>query len=255
MGKKYFVWSFDDGLEQDKKIIEILKKYEMGATFNLNSGMTGTRNVIGRIKDYGMYVRPETEISAKKFHFLKYVQSYRIPDNEIKDVYHGYEVASHSEKHENLIKITPQQATDSIINDVARLSELTGGSVQGFAYPFGARNDKVEKIVEKQGFVYARTIKVSDSFRITNNLMQFPITAWHISKNVFTKLEQFFSSNDEEPQIFLMFAHGYEFDFDTQESSWKKFEKICDMVRGHENIVCCSTIEAINSIRSEKKLN
>ena len=27
MGKKYFAWSFDDGLEQDKKIIEILKEY------------------------------------------------------------------------------------------------------------------------------------------------------------------------------------------------------------------------------------
>ena len=24
MGKKYFVWSFDDGLEQDKKIVENL---------------------------------------------------------------------------------------------------------------------------------------------------------------------------------------------------------------------------------------
>lgn len=27
MGKKYFAWSFDDGLEQDKKIIEILREY------------------------------------------------------------------------------------------------------------------------------------------------------------------------------------------------------------------------------------
>ena len=31
MYRKYFVWSFDDGLEQDKKIIEILKKYNMGS--------------------------------------------------------------------------------------------------------------------------------------------------------------------------------------------------------------------------------
>lgn len=36
MGRKYFVWSFDDGLEQDKKIVEILRSFNMGATFNLN---------------------------------------------------------------------------------------------------------------------------------------------------------------------------------------------------------------------------
>ena len=53
MAKKYFSWSFDDGLEQDKKITAILRKYGMGATFNLNSGLFGVRKYIGRISNLG----------------------------------------------------------------------------------------------------------------------------------------------------------------------------------------------------------
>ena len=35
-------YDFDDGIEQDKKIISILKEYGIrGCTFNLNSGLMG----------------------------------------------------------------------------------------------------------------------------------------------------------------------------------------------------------------------
>ena len=37
MGKKYFTLSFDDGLEQDKRIIALMKQYGLKGTFNLNS--------------------------------------------------------------------------------------------------------------------------------------------------------------------------------------------------------------------------
>ena len=54
MANKYFSWSFDDGLEQDKRIIQILKKYGIGATFHLNSGLFGVRRYISRIGNLGM---------------------------------------------------------------------------------------------------------------------------------------------------------------------------------------------------------
>ena len=43
MGKKYFTLSFDDGLEQDKRVLDLMKKYGLKGTFNLNSGMFGPR--------------------------------------------------------------------------------------------------------------------------------------------------------------------------------------------------------------------
>ena len=34
MGKKYFTLSFDDGLEQDKRVIRLMRQYGLKGTFN-----------------------------------------------------------------------------------------------------------------------------------------------------------------------------------------------------------------------------
>ena len=44
--------------------------------------------------------------------------------------------------------------------------------------------------------------------------------------------------------FFLMFAHGYEFDFGTKESNWEKFEAICALVSGKPDVICCSIGDA-----------
>ncbi len=73
-----------------------------------------------------------------------------------------------------------------------------------------------------------------------------PITGWHLEKDIMVKLEQFINARDEEKDLFfLMFAHGYEFDFNTSDSNWEKFKAICDKVAGREDIICCSAAEAI----------
>ena len=79
MGKKYFAWSFDDGLQQDKKIIEILKEYGLGATFHLNSGLFGDKTYEGRIGNLGMTEMPAAKYEAKARHLLPYVPHFRIP--------------------------------------------------------------------------------------------------------------------------------------------------------------------------------
>ena len=38
---KIFTLSFDDGVKQDKKLIEILDRYNIKCTFNINYGLLG----------------------------------------------------------------------------------------------------------------------------------------------------------------------------------------------------------------------
>ena len=52
MGKKYFTLSFDDGLEQDKRVIRLMRQYGFKGTFNLNAGLLGTR---GEVKGLGTF--------------------------------------------------------------------------------------------------------------------------------------------------------------------------------------------------------
>lgn len=72
---KYLTFSFDDGVLQDKRLISILDKYGLKATFNINSSLLGLK---GGWEEDG-----------------KYVNHTKIPPYEIKDVYRNHEIAVH----------------------------------------------------------------------------------------------------------------------------------------------------------------
>ena len=43
---KAITFSYDDGLMQDIRMIEIFNKYNLKGTFNLNSGLLGNRDML-----------------------------------------------------------------------------------------------------------------------------------------------------------------------------------------------------------------
>ena len=248
MGKKYFVWSFDDGLEQDKKIVEILRGFNMGATFNLNSGLYGKQQMIGRIGTLGCKEIPMEEFRKQRHHLLKYVPHCRIPEDEVCQVYEGFEIASHTVSHKNLTKLTEAEIRDEITQDVRRLSQKFSRNVTGFAYPFGASNDTVKKVLQDCGITYARTVGAVKNYAFPADSMDLHISCWHISSKAMEKLDAFLGApQQEEDMLFVMFAHGYEFDFGMKESSWEKFKRICDRVASDDEIICCSTADAFAS--------
>lgn len=245
VGKKYFCWNIDDGLEQDKKIIKILKEYGMGATFNLNSGLLGQREMIGRIGDWGIRNVP-LDRYRKSLSILKYGKAYRIPEDEVKEVYAGFEIAGHGYRHENLKKVSEEMAQESVNADVNALSDLFDTKIIGFAYPYGAYTESTEKYLKKAGIQYARTVDKTMGFQKPADLMHIPITDWHINGDAIEHIQAFLNADvGKDDLFFLMFAHGYEFDFGTKNSNWEKFRQICDMVSSCEDVICCSTAEAL----------
>ena len=245
MYKKYFAWSFDDGLEQDKRIIKILKRYGMGATFHLNSGLLGEKNYIGRIGNLGMHEVSSEEYEAKKHHLLPSVPHFRIPEDELKEVYAGFEIASHTISHVNLARCSEEERLHQIKDDAADLSELFGQEVTGFAFPYGAGAKESRNALEQAGIRYARLVMSSPTFRFPDDPLAMPMTCWHISPKALQLIDQFIQKEPEEDDLFfLMFAHGYEFDFGTKESSWTKFDQICRTVSAQKDIICCSIGDA-----------
>lgn len=82
-------------------------------------------------------------------------------------------------------------------------------------------------------------------YRFPEDPLAMLISCWHISSKTFERLDTFFNVDTEyEDAFFLMFAHGYECDFGTRESSWDKFRRICETVAGHDDVVVCSIGEA-----------
>lgn len=217
-GTKAVTFSYDDGITQDIRLIEILNKYGLKCTFNLNSELLGQS---GQLDRNG-----------------KIVTHNKIAPEDVKYVYEGHEVAVHTLTHPNLVLIdNDDEIVRQVEQDRLNLSELCGYEVKGMAYPCGGTNTngRVQEIIRnKTGIKYARTIISNAEFSKQENLLAFNPTAYHIYiDKLFELAKQFLESEDTKPMIFYIWGHGYEFDaYDT----WDDFEEFCKLICGHNDV-------------------
>ena len=219
MPRKYFVWSFDDGVVQDRRIVRILREYGLGATFHLNSGLFGAKTFIGH---------PPT------------VPHERLTAAEAVELYDGFEIAAHTCTHRDLSQCDADECRREIADDVAALSRLFGMEITGFAYPYGRGAAESRTALKAAGVRYARTVEIAPDFRLPQEPLRLPITCRQNDPAIFDRMEMFFRSEAEEDQLFLAFAHGYEFDYNTEHSSWERFRRICETAANQPNLTFCS---------------
>jgi peptidoglycan/xylan/chitin deacetylase (PgdA/CDA1 family) len=217
--KKYFTLSFDDGVEQDKKIIGLMKQYGLRGTFNLNAGLFGYRPRFANIS--------------------------RIPEDEIRQVYEGFEVASHGYRHENPLIASRRKTEESIEKDIEALSGIMGYQVKGYAYPYGFDTAAAEGCLRRRGISYARRIRGSGSFRFPDDPYRYDPTCWFNAKNVFALIEGFLQAQPEnEDLLFMMWGHGYEMDYGLRKCPEAQLHRIFSKIAGHPDITYCTAGEA-----------
>lgn len=230
--KKILTLSFDDGITQDERFINLLNKYGLKCTFNLNSELLGKDGYL--------------MIQGKKINHTK------IAPELIKDIYKGHEVASHTLTHPNLTTLSPEEVVRQVEDDRRKLSDLVGYEVQGFAYPCGGINSNrvvADIIKNKTPVKYARTIVHSYNFDVQKDLFLFKPTA-SLTKNKEKLLElcdEFLNSNSDKLQLFYIWGHSYELDV---EDDWEFFEEVCRKLAGREDIYYCTNIEAFEYIKT-----
>jgi peptidoglycan/xylan/chitin deacetylase (PgdA/CDA1 family) len=132
------VQCWDDGVEDDVRLIEILRKHGAKASFNLNFGL------LNQPRSSGWSYRDVKEV-------------FRLPKERIKEVYEGFLVANHSLSHPYLEQIPIHDAVREIHEGKTQLEQHFGYAVKGFSYPFGTYNPAVQEAVREAGHVYART--------------------------------------------------------------------------------------------------
>jgi len=215
---KAVTFSYDDGVTQDIRLIELLNKYGLKSTFNLNSELLSHK---------GILIRNEKRISHYKVH----------PD-DVKYIYEGHEIAAHTLTHPNLTKQDEAEIIRQVEQDRVNLSELAGYEVSGMAYPCGGTNndDRVAQIIkENTGIKYARTITLSNSFDPQENLYRFNPTSFHLDFDVLMKLGQdFINLKPETPKIFYIWGHSYEMDYEPE--YWIKLEEFFKLISNKDDI-------------------
>ena len=243
--QKYFTLSFDDCLEQDKKTVEIMRKYGIKGTFNLNSGLFGQPSYI---KYFGKYGVANVEKSKKWRGFGKFADADRIPPDEIREVFAGMELATHGVHHADLSKLSMDEIQAELMQDKAALQQYTDLPVVGHAFPFGRTSAAVEKVLQENGFLYARGVmseKTSRGFAFPENPLNFKPTCWHIESDVEDLVDQFIAAEPTDgDMLFYMWGHGYEFDFTSLKDLRGRYERIFDKIAARDDIIKCTNAEA-----------
>lgn len=215
--KKALTFSFDDGVTQDKRLIGILDRYGLKATFNLNSAFFGMRNALIR---NGVAVRHDKWSEA-----------------DAKAVYACHEVAAHTKTHPFLPKASDENIVSEVEEDRRALSALFGREIVGLAYPCGGANHdaRVEALVrEKTGCLYARTIESTGTFALPHDPFAWNPTVYYVdTEEMFRLGEQFLLMQPRKPQLFYIWGHAYELD---AWDFWDRFEEFCAMMSGKDDI-------------------
>ena len=226
---KALTFSYDDGVTQDIRLIEIFNKYNLKATFNINSELLGEENSL---------VRDGVSINHTK----------NKPE-DIRHIYEGHEIAAHTLTHPMLPNIEDDnEIIRQVEQDRLNLSELVGYEVLGMAYPGGGVNcnDRVADIVKKNTPIkYARTIGVTYSFDPYPDIYQYKGTVYHHADwdKLFDLGQKFLDLKADSPQVFYIWGHAYEFDIFPER--WKMFEEFCKMMSGKDDIFYGTNLEVL----------
>ena len=215
---KAVTFSYDDGVTQDKRFIDMLNKYNLKGTFNLNSELLGKK---------GELIREGVRVDHTKI----------LPD-EVASVYCGHEVAAHTLTHPMLTKCSDEEIVRQVEIDRKKLSDLVGYEVVGMAYPGGGvnYNEHVASVIkERTGVKYARTTVSTYNFQPQTALYTFHPSVYHVMEmeQLFRLGEAFVSMKADVPQVFYIWGHSYEFDI---HNTWDKIEKFCAMIANRDDI-------------------
>jgi len=215
---KAITFSYDDGVTQDRRLLEIFNKYDLKATFNINSELLGQLNSLDR---------DGQTISHNK-----------VEKGEVRDLYRGHEVAVHTLTHPNLTELDENEIVRQVEEDRKNLESLVGYSVVGMAYPCGGinNNDFVADVLRRRTAIkYSRTITSTSDFEPQDNLLRFNPTVYHHGEwdKMFELAEKFLSLKTDRPKLFYIWGHSYEFDIFDQ---WSAFEEFCKMISNQDDI-------------------
>lgn len=209
--KKAVTFSYDDGVETDRRLVELFNRYHLKATFNLNSGVQTRANCFekGGISIHRMNVEGLPEL------------------------YRGHEIACHTLTHFHPVGWEEETVRNEILQDKLRLEQIFRRPVQGMAYPFGEFDAQVKRIAGECGIRYARTVRDALHFDPQPDLLEWDCACHHNHPRLFELAEAFLQAEPETVQIFAVWGHSYEFEV---ENTWQRMEELCRLISGRADV-------------------
>lgn len=217
---KAFSLSYDDGVEQDLRFVDLLNRYGLRGTFNLNSQLM--LEGFSWVHESGVVVR-------------------RLPVEKARTLYRGHEIASHSMTHPYLHTLPESEVMRQLGEDKHQLEALFNRPVAGFALPFTDYNETIARCAQRCGFEYVRISEESGNFDPIQPRFSRRAGMFHLNPNLGRFVEEFFCT-DCELALCQIVGHSYDLDL---ADMWQTMEKIFFSVSQNPEIVCLTNLELV----------
>lgn len=227
---KVVTLSYDDGVVQDIRLMEIMNKYGLKGTFNINSGQ----------------YFPEDGVREKYYGRMKLSEAKELYTNS------GHEIAVHALNHPFLEKLSTDEIIYEITEDRKNIERDYNTIVRGMAYPFGTYNDEVIKVLKMCKIAYSRTVFATESFGFPDNWLKLNPTCHHRVPNLMELTDKFLEGNKwNTASMFYLWGHSYEFD---NNDNWNVIEEFAKKMGGRDDIWYATNIEIYDYVKAYENL-
>ena len=236
---KAVTFSYDDGVIEDVRLAEIFSRYNLKATFNINSSYMG--------KD-----------------------ARRLSASEIKESIadRGHEIATHGADHLAPLKQRSIVGIRDTLECRLGLEEAFGGIIRGMAYPdsgitrwtHGSPNyEEVRSYLKSLGIAYARTLAGdNDSFMLPEDFYAWMPSAHHDNPKIMEYIDKFLALSEDKlyysskmPLLFYIWGHSYEFE---RNNNWEHIEAICERLSCKDDTWYATNIEICDYVKAYESL-
>lgn len=198
------VQCWDDGVDDDIRLIEILRRHNARASFNLNAGTHGPErgapHLYKGIKEVRRLARPE-----------------------LVSVYEGFTIANHSLTHPHLPQLEPEAFTYEIVEGRKQLQDIFGQPILGFVYPYGDRSPEVGEAIKAAGHIYARGVVSEEAAYPPADPFAFQPNAKFDHPDFWARYE----TAKKHGSVFYFWGHSYEL---VTDADWEGIERLIERI-------------------------
>ena len=229
---KVLTLSYDDGVVQDARLIELMNRHGLKGTFNINSGM------------YFPEEKPREMGTHNRMRLSEAVALY---------VGSGQEVAVHGLTHPHLQLLSAPEMLREILEDRKGIEAQYGILARGMAYPYGTYNETVVDALDKCGICYSRTTKSTEGFGFPERWLTWHPTCHHNNPKLMALARRFVEERPHHPipRMFYLWGHTYEFD---NNDNWAVIEEFAEYMSGREEIWYATNIEIYDYVSAYNRL-
>ena len=217
--RRIVTFSFDDGSENDARLIELFDKYNLKSTFHLNGN--------------------------------KYTEKSGAELEAVRKAYKNHEIACHTYSHGWPSRMPATSLVGEIMKDRNILEEIAQYPVTGMSYPSGSYNREVVATMRACGIDYSRTVVSTNDFDFPEDFLVWNPTC-HF-KSAAPLVERFMNSLDSQWTKPLLYIWGHSHELRSEEE-WQQFETVLKALSGDKRIWYATNMDIFNYVSAQKSL-